>query len=110
MTDSPPEAPRAASYRVRIEDDLIMTLDGHLVTVATARWAPGTFVYDVAFLSVEVKEKRNEYSIVMSGIGQSINFQVLPFKLTEEKYQVFARFIAAAVAARDAALEREHKH
>lgn len=99
--------PGAPRLRIRVAADLMITLDRHLLTIATSRWEPGVLVYDVEFLAVKVEERRQDYSVTMSARGENYDFQVLRFRLPPEQHEAFARVIVAAAASRDALRARE---
>lgn len=87
--------------RLALAGDLHLTRTGHLVTVATSRWEPGIFFYDVEYLTVDVRSKGAGYRITLSGRGANPAFQVLHFELDQRQFAVFELFIGQARHFRD---------
>ncbi len=86
----------AAVDRVAVADDLHLTRIGPLVTVATTRWEPGVFVYDIAYLTVDIRPRGALRRVVMSSRGTHFAFQVLRVDMTNEEYERFASVIERA--------------
>ncbi|MFT4085918.1 MAG: hypothetical protein QM658_02005 [Gordonia sp. (in: high G+C Gram-positive bacteria)] len=88
--------------RLRLADDLVVTWDRHLLTVATSRWEPGTFVYDVEFLAVGGKHTRNGGTkVALGGLGAHFRFHVLRFELDAAQFAEFDALITQVRAYRD---------
>ena len=94
MTDQPGE-------RLALADDLHLTWSGHLLTVASARWPPGIFFFDLEYLTVEVKPGRGGIKVILGSRGAQISYQVLRFELDENMYARFGALVARMVAHRD---------
>lgn len=94
MTDLPYE-------RLALADDLHLTWHAHLLTVASARWSPGAFLYDLEYLTVEVKSKGDRVKIVIGSRGPQILFQVLRFDLDLDSYRRFEGLVGRMRAHRD---------
>ncbi|MFV0432903.1 MAG: hypothetical protein ACK5LO_02805 [Leucobacter sp.] len=92
--------------RIALADDLHLTWDRHLVTVATERWEPGVFVYDIEYLTVEVKPRRGATGVTLRSRGVNFHFRVLRFDLDETTFHRFEGFIGRVRAHRDRL--REH--
>lgn len=80
--------------RLTLADDLHLTRDRHLLTVATSRWEPGVFVYDLEYLTVEVKPARTGTAVALGSRGAHVTFQVLRFTLDPAQYTRFDAFVA----------------
>ena len=94
MTDLPYE-------RLAVADDLHLTWHAHLLTVASARWSPGVFLYDLEYLTVEMKPKGDRVKVAIGSRGAQIPFQVLRFDLDEEGYRRFEGLVGRMRAHRD---------
>ena len=100
---SHPRAESASDYeRLALADDLHLTRDRHLLTVATSRWEPGVFLYDLEYLAIEAKPVRSGMAVALGSRGAHVNFQVLRFTLDAKQ---FARFETFAARLRE---QREH--
>ena len=53
-------------HRVRIDGDILLTLDGDIVTIATPRFAPGIFFAHAELLEVHVVPKGEDW-ILLTG-------------------------------------------
>lgn len=95
----PESAP--AYERLVLADDLHLTWDRHLLTVASSRWDPGAFLYDIEYLSIEVKPARGAMRIVLGARGAHIPFQVLRFELDAEAFARFDAFVGRMREHRD---------
>lgn len=80
--------------RLALAEDLHLTWDRHLVTVATPRWEPGVFVYDIEYLTVEVKPTRGAVRVALGSRGAHFAFQVLRFELDEASFRTLEGFLA----------------
>ncbi|MFT4088365.1 MAG: hypothetical protein QM658_14670 [Gordonia sp. (in: high G+C Gram-positive bacteria)] len=88
--------------RLALAPDLHLTWSAHLLTVASSRWSPGIFVYDLEYLSVEVNPSRKGgVKIVLGCRGAQILFQVLRFDLDDVQFELFRSFVADMVAYRE---------
>lgn len=96
------------SERLALAPDLHLTWDRHLLTVATSRWEPGIFLYDVDYLTVEAKPSRTGVKIAIGSRGAHFTFRVLRFELDPAAFARFDALIARLYAHRDRlrALER----
>lgn len=65
--------------RLRAADDLVVTHDGHLVTIASQRWEPGTFLYDVAFLELDIVDEGAQLAVTAWHAGRYAPHQLLRF-------------------------------
>lgn len=86
MTDQPYE-------RLALAADLHLTWSAHLLTVASARWSPGVFVFDLEYLTVETKPARDGVKVAIGSRGAQIAFQVLRFDLDGQTYEHFAALV-----------------
>jgi len=93
--------PAPAYERLALADDLHLTWDRHLLTVATARWEPGVFLYDVEYLSVEAKPVRAGMRVTLGSRGVHVPFQVLRFDLDAEGFARFHAFVERVREHRD---------
>lgn len=87
--------------RLVLADDLHLTWDRHLLTVASARWEPGLFLYDVEYLTVEAKSAREGMKVALGSRGVNFTFQVVRFELDLAAFARFDAFIARVRAYRD---------
>lgn len=87
--------------RLALAADLHLTWTDHLVTVATSRWEPGLFVYDLEYLTVETRPDRGRVKVVLYSRGAHVNFHVLRFELDDADYRRFEAFIGRVRAHRD---------
>lgn len=85
-----------ASERLELAADLHLTADRGLLIVATTRWEPGIFLYDVAFLDVVSRPGKRGVEVTISSRGVSFAFQVLRFGLDAEQHARLAAFIERA--------------
>lgn len=88
--------------RLRIADDLVITLGGHLVTVASQRVEPGTLVYDLAFLDLRVGRDGDGLAVAVSNVGRYAPHQLLRFTVPASLVAAFEEFAAEVDAARAA--------
>lgn len=86
MTDQPYQ-------RLALADDLHLTWSAHLLTVASARWTPGIFVFDLEYLTVDVKPGRSGMKVAVGSRGAQIPFQVLRFELDDAAYHRFEELV-----------------
>lgn len=87
--------------RLALADDLHLTWDRHVVTVASPRWDPSIFVYDVEYLTIDAKPSRAGYQVVIAARGASHPHQVLRFELSREQFTRFDAFIVGVRVYRD---------
>lgn len=95
--------------RLALAPDLHLTRDQHMLTVATSRWEPGIFVYDIEYLTVEAKQARTGTKIALGSRGADFTFQVLRFELDAESFAYFDAFIARLRESRGVLRERERR-
>lgn len=88
------------SARLALASGLHLTWDRHLLTVATAHWEPGIFIYDIEYLTVEAAPSRTGMKVALGSRGTNFTFQVLRFDLDPAAFARFDAFIA---------LLREHR-
>lgn len=88
--------------RLVLAPDLIFTWSNHTVAVSTSRWEPGIFIYDVEFLSVEMRPDRGRVKVVVYSRGQDVHFSVLRFELDDASFRRFEAFVARVRSHRDA--------
>jgi|GEM_PF-2081960 hypothetical protein len=86
--------------RLWLADDLVLTRAGHLVTLASPRWEPGTVVYDIAFLRIHVTEKGDSLAVRLAHAGSHYEHSVIRFDVPADRVAAFRRFVDAAVEAR----------
>lgn len=91
----------APGARVRLAEDLVVTWSDHLVTVASPRWQPGVFVYDIEFLTVTVRERAGRRVVTLASSGAAFDFQVLRIDLADAQYAQFERLVMRVRAHRD---------
>lgn len=87
--------------RLALAPDLHLTRHQHLLTVATSRWEPGVFVYDVEYLTIETKPHRGGVKIALGSLGAHFTYQVLRFELDGETFARFEVFIGRVRAQRE---------
>jgi len=88
--------------RLWLADDIVLTRDAHLVTLASPRWEPGTLVYDVAFLRIHVTETADGLAVRLDHAGADYPHLVRRLDVPHDRVHAFRAFVAAAVAAREA--------
>jgi hypothetical protein len=90
------------SIRVRIDGDLLFSLDGDIVSLATPRFDPGIFFWHVELLEAEVKPAKNgDWKVSFTATGVSIPFQRTNFTVSVAEIPAFTAFIERAKAARE---------
>ena len=94
-------------HRVRIDGDILLTLDGDIVTIATPRFAPGIFFVHAELLEVHVVPKGEDWKVRLQTTGVSIPFQVLPFRVPAAQIPAFTAFVDRAKEARERSLRGE---
>ncbi|ALJ20090.1 hypothetical protein [Microbacterium sp. No. 7] len=87
--------------RIALADDLHLTWDRHALTLATTRWDPGTFVYDIEYLTIEALPSRGGMKVVLGSRGAHHRFAVLRFELDDPAFRRFEAFLAPVIAYRD---------
>lgn len=87
--------------RLWLAPDIVLTRDAHLVTLASPRWEPGTLVYDVAFLSIHVGERRDGLSVRIAHEGADYEHQVRRIEVPALLVSDFRDFVGRAIAARE---------
>lgn len=85
-----------APERLELADDLHLTAGHGVLRVATSRWEPGIFLYDLAFLEVISRPAKRGVAVVMSARGAAFAFQVLRFELDPERHAQFSAFVERA--------------
>ncbi|MFD4182865.1 hypothetical protein [Rhodococcus sp. NPDC058514] len=91
-------------HRVRIDGDILLTLDDEIVTIATPRFSPGIFFVHVELLEVHVVPKGEDWKVALKTTGVSIPFQVLPFKVRAAQIPAFTAFVDSVKAAKELSL------
>lgn len=94
--------------RLALADDLHLTWDRHLISVASARWDPSVFLYDDESLAIEAKPSRAGCKVAIGARGASHPHQVLRFELSTEQFARFDACIARVRAHRDRLRARTH--
>ena len=80
--------------RLALAEDLHLTWQAHLLTVASTRWSPGIFLFDLEYLTVEAKPGRRGVKVAIGSRGAQITFQVLRFDLDADAFGRFEAFVA----------------
>jgi len=80
--------------RLALAEDLHLTWQGHLLTVASPRWPPGIFLFDLEYLTVERKPGRRGVKVAIGSRGAQIAFQVLRFDLDADALRRFEAFVS----------------
>lgn len=94
----------ANRHHVRIDGDILLTLDDDIVTIATPRFDPGIFFVHVELLEVHVVPKGADWKVKLKTTGVSIPFQVLPFTVSAGQIPAFTAFVDRAKAAKELSL------
>ena len=87
--------------RLVLAPDLHLTRHQHLLTVATSRWEPGVFVYDLEYLTIETKPHHGGVKVALGSLGAHFTYQVLRFELDGETFARFEAFIGRMRAHRE---------
>lgn len=87
--------------RLALAEDLHLTWQAHLLTVASTRWPPGIFLFDLEYLTVEAKPGRRGVKVAIGSRGAQIAFQVLRFDLDAGAYARLEAFVARMCEHRD---------
>ncbi|MFZ2176906.1 MAG: hypothetical protein WAW17_23290 [Rhodococcus sp. (in: high G+C Gram-positive bacteria)] len=92
-------------YRVRIDGDVLLTLDDEIVTITTPRYEPGIFFVHVELLEVHIVPSGVDWKVKLKTTGVSIPFQVLPFTVPAAQIPAFTAFVDHAKDAKERSLE-----
>ncbi|WP_145982245.1 hypothetical protein [Rhodococcus sp. MTM3W5.2] len=91
-------------HRVRIDGDILLTLDGDIVTIATPRYEPGIFFVHAELMEVHVVPKGEDWKVKLKTTGVTVPFQVLPFTVPAAQIPAFTAFVDRAKEARERSL------
>ncbi|GEE00298.1 hypothetical protein nbrc107696_07440 [Gordonia spumicola] len=82
--------------RLQLAPDLHVTRHDDFLTVASTRWTPGTFLYDLDYLVVTTKPSSTGVKVILAARGAHVDFQVLRFELDAPTWTAFDAFVARA--------------
>jgi hypothetical protein len=91
----------AVTQRVRL-GEVLLTLEGDLLTVVAPQWEPGIFFKHVERLESEVTEGRSGLVLTVGTGGGPVPWEVLRLPVPPEREDDVRAFLAAAEAARAA--------